>query len=288
MSAFHLDPPSSSLVDCVRLGSPRCLILLFGVAPILLCLGRRTAASGHLSLFEEVDFISPSHHVYRYIRYARTRKFPYIGRTIVVVFVVVFVMPRFKVLILGDTKVGKSLLRQKMAPKDEKIIPKGSVKVGRSTFEAQLGPSKETCTFDLQDTGGMERYATMPRDFFQHANGIILVYDVTNKDSLQNTEFWKKEGLRNGKTEIVYMLIGNKSDVAVTDRETIEDDGQEMADEMGCLFMEVSATTGKNVNEAMLKLAREIYDVAGNARDSKRISAAPEKAVKKSGGCAIL
>ena len=151
-----------------------------------------------------------------------------------------------------------------MAPKDETISQKGVVKVGRSSFETTLGTSRKTCTFLLQDTGGMERYSTMPRDFFRNVNGILLVYDVTNSESLLNTEFWKKEGLRNAKSEIVYMLVGNKCDAPEKDREVSVEEGQEKADEMGCLFAEVSAMSGKNVDEAMMKVAREIYDVCGN------------------------
>ncbi|XP_069125335.1 ras-related protein Rab-37-like isoform X2 [Argopecten irradians] len=92
---------------------------------------------------------------------------------------------------------------------------------------------------------------------FQHTNitALLLLYDVTNKNSFDNIRAWLGEINEYAQEDVVIMLLGNKSDSAA-DRVIRTEDGEKLAKEYGVAFMETSAKTGMNVDLAFMAVAR--------------------------------
>ncbi|XP_035232102.1 ras-related protein Rab-37-like [Stegodyphus dumicola] len=94
-------------------------------------------------------------------------------------------------------------------------------------------------------------------DYFVSFSALLLLYDVTNKSSFDNTRAWLGEINEYAQDDVVIMLIGNKAD-ATTDRQVMYEDGERLAKEYGVAFMETSAKTGINVELAFMAVAREL------------------------------
>ncbi|GFS56433.1 ras-related protein Rab-37 [Nephila pilipes] len=94
--------------------------------------------------------------------------------------------------------------------------------------------------------------------FFKYEDPtLLLLYDVTNKTSFDNTRAWLGEINEYAQDDVVIMLIGNKAD-AGTDRVVMYEDGERLSKEYGVTFMETSAKTGTNVELAFMAVAREL------------------------------
>lgn len=116
---------------------------------------------------------------------------------------------------------------------------------------------KKTVKLQIWDTAGQERFRTITSAYYRGADGIILVFDVTSTESLDHVHDWLKEVNRYAAEGTVKLLVGNKSD-RTADRVVETQQAQAMADELGIPFIETSAKSAKNVEEAFLTLAGEL------------------------------
>ena len=107
----------------------------------------------------------------------------------------------------------------------------------------------------IWDTAGQERFRTVVSTYFRGAHGILLLYDVTNRDSFKNLESWLIEIEKNAKEKVLKILIGNKCDLT-DDREIQSDEGKAFALRNGMEFMETSAKMNTNVTEAFETLGK--------------------------------
>ena len=148
-----------------------------------------------------------------------------------------------------------------------KAVKKG---VSRKVVKVEDG---KTVMLEVHDTGGMERYATIPRNYYTGVHGAIVLYDMTEPETLENAPWWHREGTRNGTESAVYMLMGNKVDAVKAD--TLEEEtkrGKEKATGFGALYTQVSAKTGQNIEDAFRRLAQAMADSAEDddtGRESK-------------------
>ena len=113
----------------------------------------------------------------------------------------------------------------------------------------------------ITDTAGQERYHAIAANYIKKANGILLVYDITNKDSFENVNKWAQEIRENSEDSIPIVLIGNKLDLE-EERRINKEQGEEFAKKYcdgGIKFYETSCKTGENVCEAINDLAEQIY-----------------------------
>ena len=113
--------------------------------------------------------------------------------------------------------------------------------------------------FKLQiwDTVGQEKYKAVTRNFYSNAMAVIIVFDLTNTDSLKNVRNWVRHARSQAGDNICRLLVGNKSDMTderVVNKEEIKD----LAEELAMEFYEVSAKTGENINEAFIHISRDI------------------------------
>ena len=113
-----------------------------------------------------------------------------------------------------------------------------------------------------------ERFRTITSAYYRGADGIIMVYDVTSQDSFEHVNDWLKEVNRYASEGTCKLLVGNKSDRTV-DKAVTEEAAKEFADELGIAFLETSAKSAKNVEEAFLTMAGELIKQKGSKSGSK-------------------
>ncbi|KAG4391474.1 hypothetical protein GLYMA_05G191800v4 [Glycine max] len=113
----------------------------------------------------------------------------------------------------------------------------------------------------IWDTAGQERFRTLTNSYYRGAQGIIMVYDVTRRDTFTNlSEIWAKEiDLYSTNQDCIKMLVGNKVDKE-GDRVVTKKEGIDFAREYGCLFIECSAKTRVNVQQCFEELVLKILD----------------------------
>eukprot|EP00761_Pharyngomonas_kirbyi_P011313 gb/GECH01011338.1/.p1 GENE.gb/GECH01011338.1/~~gb/GECH01011338.1/.p1 ORF type:complete len:204 (+),score=27.24 gb/GECH01011338.1/:1-612(+) len=161
----------------------------------------------------------------------------------------------FKLLLIGDSGVGKSCLLLRFADDTytESYISTIGVDFKIRTIELEGKMIK----LQIWDTAGQERFRTITSSYYRGAHGIIIVYDVTDQESFNNVKQWLNEIDRYACDNVNKLLVGNKSDLAnkrVVDYNT----AKEFADDLGITFLEASAKNATNVEQSFLKMAGEI------------------------------
>ncbi|KAH6762291.1 RAB GTPase-like protein C2A [Perilla frutescens var. hirtella] len=165
----------------------------------------------------------------------------------------------FKILLIGDSAVGKSsLLVSFISNVVDDLSP--TVGVDFKIRFVTVGGKKLKLT--IWDTAGQERFRTLTSSYYRGAHGIILVYDVTRRDTFTNlSDVWAKElELYSTNEDCVKMLVGNKVD-RESERVVSREEGMSRAKELGCLFLECSARTRENVEQCFEELALKIMEV---------------------------
>jgi Ras-related protein Rab-1A len=117
--------------------------------------------------------------------------------------------------------------------------------------------NKKTVKLQIWDTAGQERFRTITSAYYRGADGIIMVYDTTSTESFDHVNDWLKEVNRYAAEGTVKLLVGNKSD-RTADRAVTTEQAKEFANELGIPFIETSAKSAKNVEEAFLTMAGEL------------------------------
>ena len=107
----------------------------------------------------------------------------------------------------------------------------------------------------IWDTAGQERFRNVISTYFRGAHGILLIYDITNRDSFNNLENWLIEIEKNASQNVLKILIGNKNDLE-ENKNIKTEEGQAFANRNGMQFIETSAKMNTNVNEAFEALAK--------------------------------
>ncbi|XP_040361902.1 ras-related protein RABC2a [Rosa chinensis] len=111
----------------------------------------------------------------------------------------------------------------------------------------------------IWDTAGQERFRTLTSSYYRSAQGIILVYDVTRRDTFTNlSDVWAKEvELYSTNQDCVKVLVGNKVD-RESERAVSREEGIALAKDIGCMFLECSAKTRENVKLCFQELALKV------------------------------
>ena len=112
----------------------------------------------------------------------------------------------------------------------------------------------------IWDTAGQERFRTITTSYFRGAQGILLVYDVTDRASFTSIKTWVDEIDRNADKHVNKILIGNKSDVEESQRAVSRAEGDKLAADYAMKFFETSAKKGVNVADAFECIARQVVE----------------------------
>lgn len=157
---------------------------------------------------------------------------------------------QMKILFIGNSGVGKSSLIHRLR-KDE--FPNVPIEPTLSFVPAIMGAEFERTSYlvELQDTAGQERYHAIFRDFYRHAHGAMIVYDITDYESYEKIMHWmvevQKHALRNDIAKFPFLLLGNK-----VDKNERHIDGTIVAENLGISgFIRTSAKSGEGIRDAI-------------------------------------
>jgi len=164
----------------------------------------------------------------------------------------------FKVLILGDSFVGKTNMLKRFLNDEFDMNTKETVGVEFGSKNFILGEKEDIVKAQIWDTAGQERYRSVTKAYYKGAKGALLVYDITRKATFENIDNWLIDLRTNADKDILILLIGNKSDLIDT-REISEEEARTKAEQYNIAFLETSAKTGDNINKAFSQLIEEVY-----------------------------
>ncbi|CAN6181800.1 unnamed protein product [Urochloa humidicola] len=164
----------------------------------------------------------------------------------------------FKVVLIGDSAVGKSQLLARFARNEFNLDSKATIGVEFQTRTLTI--DKRNVKAQIWDTAGQERYRAVTSAYYRGAVGAMLVYDITKRQSFDHVVRWLEELRGHADKNIVIMLIGNKSDLG-TLRAVPMEDAKEFAERENLFFMETSALEATNVENAFMTVLTEIYRI---------------------------
>jgi Ras-related protein Rab-1A len=171
-----------------------------------------------------------------------------------------------KVLLIGDSGTGKSNLLLRFADDCYKEDLGSTIGVDFKVCTRKV--DDKLAKIYLWDTAGQERFRTITSSYYRGSHGIIVVYDVTDRESFKRVPMWVQEvGKYAGSTQIV--LVGNKVDL-VSKRLVTTDEGQQLAEELEVCFAETSALNSHNVEHAFGMLLRGALATAKEKEESRR------------------
>eukprot|EP01059_Diplonema_ambulator_P006107 TRINITY_DN15885_c0_g1_i2.p1 TRINITY_DN15885_c0_g1~~TRINITY_DN15885_c0_g1_i2.p1 ORF type:complete len:232 (+),score=110.85 TRINITY_DN15885_c0_g1_i2:55-696(+) len=152
-----------------------------------------------------------------------------------------------KAVVIGDSGVGKTSLLHRYTDND-----------WNPTYIATIGVDFKIDTFETKgkvvklqmwDTAGQERFKTICAAYYRGAHCIMLVYDVTNRESFENVKMWLQEVRAYAREGVTLVVVGNKADL-VGRRQVSKEEGEALAESLGTRLVETSAKTADNVHQA--------------------------------------
>jgi len=191
----------------------------------------------------------------------------------------------FKLLLIGDSGVGKSCLLLRFA--DDTYTESYISTIGVDFKIRTIELDGKTIKLQIWDTAGQERFRTITSSYYRGAHGIIVVYDVTDQESFNNVKQWLQEIDRYASENVNKLLVGNKCDL--TTKKVVDfTTAKEYADQLGVPFLETSAKNATNVEQAFMTMAAEIKNRMGpvtpSADNKPNVKINSSTPVKQSGG----
>ena len=159
-------------------------------------------------------------------------------------------IPKYKLIFLGDQSVGKSCILNRFM--NDTFTEEYQATIGLDFQSKNVQIDNQDIHLLLYDTAGQEKFRALIPMYTRDANIIILVYDVTSKDSFLHLSDWLKDLTNVKKEEVIFAVVGNKTDLDDR-REVNSNEGENYAKEHDFIFAEVSAKTGDGFSELFYK-----------------------------------
>ncbi|KAK9497263.1 hypothetical protein O3M35_004615 [Rhynocoris fuscipes] len=173
----------------------------------------------------------------------------------------------FKLLIIGDSGVGKSSLLLRFA--DNTFTGNYITTIGVDFKIRTIDIEGEKVKLQIWDTAGQERFRTITSTYYRGTHGVIVVYDVTSGDSFANVKRWLHEIEQN--CEVVNrILVGNKNDTP-EGKVVLTEDAQRFADQMAIQLFETSAKDNINVEEMFMAITRQVLRTKKERKERQAI-----------------
>ena len=159
-------------------------------------------------------------------------------------------IPKYKLIFLGDQSVGKSCILNRFM--NDTFTEEYQATIGLDFQSKNVQIDNQDIHLLLYDTAGQEKFRALIPMYTRDANIILLVYDVTSKDSFLHLSDWLKDLTNIKKEDVIFAVVGNKIDLDDR-REVNSDEGENYAKEHEFIFAEVSAKTGDGFSELFYK-----------------------------------
>ena len=173
---------------------------------------------------------------------------------------------KVQLLIIGDMTVGKTSILTRFT--ENKFSQNYLATVGLDFFtkDVDFKNLNRRVRIKIWDSAGQERFRSLTQSFFRNANGIIIVYDISNIETFENLKYWIQSiNTQLGDSEIHIIVIGNKEDLK---REVKKEDAENFCKEKGYEYFEVSAKEGKGIQEAINYLVEMV--IKSNSKNNKQ------------------
>ncbi|XP_041864164.1 ras-related protein Rab-6A isoform X2 [Melanotaenia boesemani] len=194
---------------------------------------------------------------------------------------------KFKLVFLGEQSVGKtSLITRFMYDSFDNTY---QATIGIDFLSKTMYLEDRTIRLQLWDTAGQERFRSLIPSYIRDSAAAVVVYDITNVNSFQQTTKWIDDVRTERGSDVIIMLVGNKTDLA-DKRQITTEEGEQRAKEMNVLFIETSAKTGYNVKQLFRRVAAALPGMDTTQDKSRedmidiKLEKQPEQPVSE-GGC---
>jgi small GTP-binding protein len=164
----------------------------------------------------------------------------------------------FKLLIVGESGVGKTCMLLRFA--DNLFEEDFLSTIGVDFKVKEINLDGKRVKLQIWDSAGQERFRNITSSYYRNCSGIIIVYDVTRRDSFEKVTDWITE-VRRFVPTVPLILVGNKCDRE--DRQVSTEDGHQLAESQGLIFLETSAKMNTNIEAAFQELSKKLVETEG-------------------------
>ena len=164
----------------------------------------------------------------------------------------------YKILLLGDSSVGKTCFLMRYTDNTFQEIHMSTIGLDYKLKNVQLDDGKMV-KIQIWDTAGQDRFRSITKNYYKGADGIILIYDITNKKSFENVRNWINQIKEEVSEKVSIILVGNKIDDE-EHRVVLTEDGEKIAKELGLMFFECSAKSGVNIDSTFNELVKKTVE----------------------------
>ena len=161
----------------------------------------------------------------------------------------------FKIILVGDTSVGKTNIINKYIKNE--FQEDFYATIGVEFSHKQFIVDNHKIKAQIWDTAGQERYKSITSAYYKGAKGAFIVYDITNKFTFESVDKWVQDLNSYGEKNLSLLLVGNKSDLE-NKRQINKEEGEEKAKSFGLGFIETSACSGDNIDQAFEIMLKEV------------------------------
>lgn len=170
---------------------------------------------------------------------------------------------KYKIVFLGEQAVGKTSIITRFMY--DTFDTNYQATIGIDFLSKTMYLDDRTVRLQLWDTAGQERFRSLIPSYIRDSSVAVVVYDVTNKTSFQNCDKWIEDVKSERGSEVVIMLVGNKTDMP-DKRQVTAEEGETKANKLGVLFIETSAKSNSNIKQMFRKLAEALPGSADAAK----------------------
>jgi len=164
----------------------------------------------------------------------------------------------YKIILVGDPGVGKTSIMTKFVSNEFQNTYLSTIGVEFKSKEIHI--NNNTCArLKIWDTCGQEKFRAITRQYFKNSEGVFVVFDLTNKETIKKLDIWMKDIKDNIDNDYFIFLIGNKSDVKERDL-TIAEEAKQFAINKKINYYEVSAKTGSGIYNIFEKMASKLIN----------------------------
>ncbi|XP_072291114.1 ras-related protein Rab-19 [Eucyclogobius newberryi] len=162
----------------------------------------------------------------------------------------------FKIILVGDSNVGKTCVVRRF--KSGMFIEKQQNTIGVDFTVRTLDIDGKKVKLQVWDTAGQERFRTITQSYYRSAHGAMVAYDITQQSTFESVSHWIREVEQYGASNVILILIGNKSDLHAK-RQVLFEDACTLAEKHSALAaLETSAKEAQNIETAFILMAREL------------------------------